>query len=249
MANRRMFAKTIIDSDAFIDMPTSTQALYFHLSMRADDDGFINNPKSIMRIVGAKDDDLKLLVTKRFIIPFASGVVVIKHWRIHNYIQSDRYTETKYLEEKSQLFVNEKEGYSMKEIGLFDQENNDVYTMDTQVRLGKVSLELSKSKESKDLKEIGKEKNNAKSKRFVKPTLEELVKYMEKYYIPKSKREPMANKFLAHYETVGWKVGKNKMMSWKSAIAGWLLRDGYIEKPEEVQEIEREAGIELWKSE
>ena len=90
MAERRMFAKTIIDSDMFLDMPLSTQALYFHLSMRADDDGFINNPRKIQRMVGASDDDLKVLVMKRFILPFDSGVVVIKHWRIHNYLRNAR---------------------------------------------------------------------------------------------------------------------------------------------------------------
>ena len=101
MAERRMFAKTIIDSDAFLDMPLSTQALYFHLSMRADDDGFINNPKKIQRMVGCSDDDLKLLCAKNFIIPFESGIVVIKHWRIHNYIRNDRYKPTTYADEKA----------------------------------------------------------------------------------------------------------------------------------------------------
>lgn len=103
MAERRMFAKTIIDSDLFLDMPQSTQLLYFHLSMRADDDGFINNPKSIMRNVKCNEDDLKLLAAKQFIIPFENGVVVIKHWRIHNYIKSDRYKPTSYQNEKDQL--------------------------------------------------------------------------------------------------------------------------------------------------
>ena len=84
MAERRMFAKTIIDSDLFLDMPMSTQLLYFHLSMRADDDGFINNPKKIQRMIGCSEDDLKMLIMKQFIIPFESGVVVIKQWRIHN---------------------------------------------------------------------------------------------------------------------------------------------------------------------
>ena len=107
MAERRMFAKTIIDSDAFLDMPLSTQALYFHLSMRADDDGFINNPKKIQRMVGCSDDDLKLLCAKNFIIPFESGIVVIKHWRIHNYIRNDRYKPTTYADEKAQLTVKE----------------------------------------------------------------------------------------------------------------------------------------------
>ena len=91
MAERRMFAKAIIDSDAFLDMPLSAQALYFHLSMRADDDGFVGNPKRIRGMLGANEDDFKLLILKRFLLTFGSGVVVIKHWKIHNYIQSDRY--------------------------------------------------------------------------------------------------------------------------------------------------------------
>lgn len=140
MAERRMFAKTIIDSDAFLDMPMSTQALYFHLSMRADDDGFINNPKRIQRMVGASDDDLKLLVAKNFILTFQSGVIVIKHWRIHNYIQKDRYKETVYKEEKALLHVKDNNAYTLDTECI-----HDGYIMDTQDRLGK----------SKDSIEIG----------------------------------------------------------------------------------------------
>lgn len=114
MADRRMFAKTIIDSDAFLDMPLSTQSLYFHLSMRADDDGFINNPKKIQRMIGASDDDLKMLVVKRFIIPFDSGIVVIKHWKIHNYIRGDRKKETVYPREMSLLLEKENGAYTLK---------------------------------------------------------------------------------------------------------------------------------------
>ena len=117
MAERRMFAKTIIDSDIFLDMPLSTQALYFHLSMRADDDGFINNSKKIQRMIGCGDDDLKLLIAKKFLLPFESGVVVIKHWRIHNYIQNDRYTETNYKFEKSTLNIDENKSYTLEETG------------------------------------------------------------------------------------------------------------------------------------
>lgn len=113
MAEKRMFSKTIIDSDAFLDMPLSSQALYFHLSMRADDDGFVNNPKKIQRIIGCGDDDLKLLMVKKFLIPFESGIVVIKHWRIHNYIAKDRYKETNYIEEKSLLGIEKNKSYSL----------------------------------------------------------------------------------------------------------------------------------------
>ena len=136
MAERRMFAKTIIDSDAFIDMPLSTQALYFHLSMRADDDGFINNPKKIQRMVGASDDDLKVLIMKRFIIPFESGIVVIKHWKIHNYIRNDRYKPTVYAEEKKLLETKGNGAYT--EVDTVGIPNGN--QMDTQVRLGKDSL-------------------------------------------------------------------------------------------------------------
>jgi hypothetical protein len=112
MAERRMFAKTIIDSDVFLDMPLSTQALYFHLAMRADDDGFINNPKKIMRMIGAAQNELEILLAKRYLLAFDSGIVVIKHWCIHNYIAKDRYHETKYLEEKSTLKKQDNKAYT-----------------------------------------------------------------------------------------------------------------------------------------
>ena len=142
MAERRMFAKTIIDSDAFIDMPLSTQALYFHLSMRADDDGFINNPKKIMRMIGASEDDLKVLCLKKFIIPFDSGIVVIKHWKIHNYIRNDRKKDTVYPEEMAMLFEKDNGAYSLKTEEMTDK----CLTSDSQVtdkcqhRLGKGSI-------------------------------------------------------------------------------------------------------------
>lgn len=139
MAERRMFAKSIIDSDAFLDMPMSTQALYFHLSMRADDDGFLNNAKKIMRIVGASQDDYGILIAKRFIIQFPDGICVIKHWRIHNYIQKDRYKETVYKEEKALLKVKDNGVYSLDTECL-----QNVSSLEAQVRLGKDRLELGK---------------------------------------------------------------------------------------------------------
>lgn len=135
MAERRMFAKTIIDSDAFLDMPLSSQALYFHLSMRADDEGFINNPKKIVRMIGASEDELKLLIAKHFVIPFDSGVCVIKHWRIHNYIQKDRFKETVYQEERAMLTIKENNAYTL-DTGCI----HDGYTSETQVRIGKDSI-------------------------------------------------------------------------------------------------------------
>lgn len=144
MAERRMFSKKIIDSDAFLDMPLTTQALYFHLSMRADDDGFVSNPKRIRTMVGASEDDLKLLIAKRFVLTFDSGVVVIKHWRIHNYINPDRYIPTTYVEEKSTLTLDNKKAYTECLHDVVQNVVHDVVQngdkMYTQVNVGQVSL-------------------------------------------------------------------------------------------------------------
>lgn len=132
MAERRMFSKTVIDSDDFLDMPLEAQALYFHLAMRADDDGFINNPKSVMRNITCSKDDLKMLEANKFIICFDSGIVAIRHWKIHNYIRKDRYNPTKYQEEMSQLLIEESGRYTICQ-------PNDNQRL-PQVRLGEDSL-------------------------------------------------------------------------------------------------------------
>ena len=144
MAQRRMFSKKITETDLFLDMPMSTQCLYFHLNMNADDDGFIGNVKTAKRMIGASDDDLKLLMAKEFVIPFESGVVVIKDWKIHNYIRSDRYAETVYLEEKKQLSVSDNGRYVFGPQNVIPDDIPDdipkVDGWDTQVRLGKDRL-------------------------------------------------------------------------------------------------------------
>ncbi|MDB2125785.1 DnaD domain-containing protein [Clostridium paraputrificum] len=176
MAERRMFAKTIIDSDAFLDMSLSTQALYFHLSMRADDDGFVNNPKKIQRMIGSGDDEMKMLIAKKFIIPFDSGVCVIKHWRIHNYIQKDRYKETVYKEEKSHLLLKDNKSYKYMDTPCIQ----DVSIPETQVRIGKDRI----GKDSLD-------KNNNKSSLLlfeelgfgsISPIIVEDIELLEKEY-------------------------------------------------------------------
>ena len=134
MAERRMMSKSIIKSDTFLDMPATTQNLYFHMLLDADDDGFINAPKSIMRMIGAKDDDMKVLTAKQFVIPFESGVVVIKDWKIHNYIQNDRYKPST-LPERDLLNIQKDKTYTLK---------SDVSRMDTEciqtVSIGKDRL-------------------------------------------------------------------------------------------------------------
>lgn len=114
MAERRMFAKTIVLSDEFLDMPQSARCLYFTLSMFADDDGFVNSPRSIMRQCGASVDDIKILITKKFIISFDDGVIVIKHWRINNYLRNDRYKETVYKEHIDALSIDENGAYTTR---------------------------------------------------------------------------------------------------------------------------------------
>ncbi len=140
MAERRMFAKTIVDSDAFLEMPATAQMLYFHLAMRADDDGFINNPKRIMRMIGSGEDDLKLLIVKKFIIPFESGVVVIKHWKIHNYIRKDTYNETRCKQEKAALQLDENGAYTQSCALALHIRDDYVDGSSTQDRLGKDRL-------------------------------------------------------------------------------------------------------------
>lgn len=223
MAERRMFAKTIIDSDAFLDMPLSTQALYFHLSMRADDDGFINNPKKIQRMVGASDDDIKLLVAKQFIIPFETGIVVIKHWKIHNYIQKDRYKETLCTTEKQQLTVQPNNEYSIAPV-MDTQCIHDVYNADTQVRLGECRLvkeslvECTGGDESPTTK--------TKAKRFTPPTVDEVQAYCKE-----RKNNIDAQRFVDYYTANGWHVGRNVMKDWKAAVRTWERSGNQQRKP------------------
>ena len=208
MAERRMFAKTIVTSDAFLDMPPTARCLYFTLGMFADDDGFVNNPKSIMRQTGATADDMNILIGKKFVLAFESGVIVIKHWRIHNYIQNDRYHETKYKDELDTLTLDENNAYTLTntDVLLLDTECiHDVSITDTEDRIGKSKDRLGKDRLGKD--------NN---KRFVKPTIEEIEDYInEKGY------QVDAHKFYDYYESNGWRVGRNPMRDYKAAIRNW----------------------------
>jgi hypothetical protein len=215
MAERRMFAKSIVDSDMFLDMPLSTQALYFHLAMRADDEGFINNPSKIQRVIAATKNDLDLLVAKRFLLSFESGVIVVKHWKIHNYIRNDRFKSTLHIDEKSQLEIKTNGAYTyMKsypqgEIPVIEEDSNSNASslgipndnqMDTQVRLGKVRL--------------GKVSNTIG--RFSPPTIQDVTAYcLER------KNDVDPQRFIDHYESNGWMVGKTKMKDWKAAIRNW----------------------------
>ena len=210
VAERRMFTKRITESDSFLDMPSSTQMLYFHFSMNADDDGFVNNPKKIQKMCGASDDDFKLLIAKSFIILFDSGIIVIKHWKMHNYIQADRYRPTDYVEEKSMLGIKSNKAYTL-----------DVSKMDTECiqngyigkdSIGKVSID----KNSIDKDSKGESVRGEKAKRFYPPTLDEVKQYCEER---KNNIDPMA--FIDFYSSKGWMIGKNRMKDWKAAVRTW----------------------------
>ena len=199
MAERRMFAKSIIDSDAFLDLPQSTQLLYFHLAMRADDDGFVNNPKRVARTVGCSDEDTKRLLVKQFIISFASGVIVIRHWKMHNYIQNDRYHETVYKNEKALIKVDENKIYCLVDAECIQ----DVYKTDTEVSIGKVRLgEVS----------IGENAHARAKEDFVPPTVEQV-----KAYCKERKNNVNAEYFVSYYESKKWQG----VHDWQAKIRAW----------------------------
>lgn len=182
MARRRMFSLDVVDTDAFLEMPASSQNLYFHLGMRADDDGFISNPKKIMRIINSNDDDLKILLTKRFVLGFQSGIIVIKHWKINNYLQKDRYKMTLYTEEKELITV--------KKNGSYTECIHDVYNSDTQVRLGKDRL----GKDSIDKDKLSLPDKKKSSKKNVKKDGVK-ISYRENVYLSEKEYHTLQNKY------------------------------------------------------
>ena len=174
-----MFSKKVTDTDAFLDMPLSTQALYFHLNMHADDDGFIDNTKTIQRMIGSSDDDRKLLVAKQFLLPFENGVVVIKDWRVHNYIRKDTYNQTMYPNELEQLNINDSGQYERQDLLPYTERPRDVDETLTQVRLGKDRL-------GKDRKDILSGSDEPDSTRIQKSERDQMFETIWKLYPKKS---------------------------------------------------------------
>lgn len=206
MAEKRMFTKKITDADEFVSLPSSTQALYLHLCMAADDDGFNNQVQMAMFKAHASIDDVKVLLAKRFILQFESGVIVIKHWRMANALRKDRYTETAYQEELKRLKIKDNGSYTMI------KDNENIWLPDgCQVvatdknSIGKVS--------------IGKERES-KSRAFTPPSLEDV-----RAYCSERNNNVDPQRFIDFYESKGWFVGKNKMKDWKAAIRTWEQRD------------------------
>lgn len=214
-----MFAKSVIDCDLFIDMPQSARLLYYDLSMRADDDGFIT-PQKIIRMTGASKDDLSILIAKKFVIPFDSGVVVIRHWRINNYLRNDRYTETSYTEEKAQLTLGNTKEYELRYTNGTPKDIPSVAA--GKVRLGKDRLGyIQKENYIKEKVDDVEVKEVPTSKRFVKPTLSEAQAYADEKGYSFS-----VEQWFSYYESNGWKVGKNPMKSWKASMSYWNTNNG-----------------------
>ena len=227
MAEKRMFSKTIIDSDLFLDMPVSTQCLYFHLCMRADDDGFVNSPKKILRMVGSSDDDLRLLIAKSFIIPFDSGVVVIKHWRLHNYIRTDRYKETVYQEEKKQLELDDNKTYTLG-IPAVNQPSTSRQPSIDKSRVDKVRLDKNRDNNTPALSEPKKpEKHKYGEYKHVMLTDDELAKLQTEHGYEETEA---AIKYLDEYtEMKGYKCKSHYL-----AIKKWVY-DAVKEKKQRRQ--------------
>lgn len=208
MANKRMFALDVIDTDRFCDMPISARLLYYELGMRGDDEGFVQNPKKIMLTTGTTADDLKILAAKGYVILFDSGVLVITHWRQNNFIQKDRFHETTCLAEKAQIQTTDSKIYELLPAGngLDTVCIQPVSNMEAQIRVDQIRVE---------------EKARApSSRRFTPPTVEEVWTYCQE-----RGNGVDAQRFVDFYASKGWKVGKAGMKDWHAAVRTWERDD------------------------
>lgn len=246
MAQKRMFSLSVVDTDKFLEMPISARLLYYELGMRADDDGFVSNWKKILLFTGLKEDDLKILIMKNFIIPFESGVIVIRHWRMNNYLQNDRTKPTIYQEELKELNLDNNNVYNLYtecihsiDKNSIDKNSIDIYTYDDVKKIGNL-VENKKEKCPTD-------KTN---KKFVPPTLEEIENYC------KEKNYNIDTQFFYEYFTEGnWVDSKgNKVKNWKQKIITWSkgkktenkpIKNEWFDKKIEKEELSQEEEEEM----
>lgn len=209
MAQRRMYSRDVVRTDKFLEMPLSAQALYFHLGMEADDDGFVSSPKQITRMIGAREDDFRLLIAKGYVLPFETGVCVVTHWKMNNYLRSDRYRQTIYKAEAMQLTAEPSGAYLLQQTGIsdgsplvyqmVDQVGDERYTQDS---IGKDNID-------KAIYPSDKPKSRP---RFSPPTVEQVSEYVRERG---SNVDPQY--FVDFYASKGWRVGNHPMKDWKAA--------------------------------
>ena len=200
-----MFTKKVVESDAFLDLPFSAQCLYFHLNMNADDDGFLNSPGKIIRIAGASQEDLQTLIDKRFILDFGNGVIVIKHWKMHNTLKKDRYKPTQYKKQFALL--------STKENGAYTERNQDGSNLEPEWNhsIGKDSV----VKESIGKGSVGEESGTDTDI----PATPSLLAITEFVKINDLSVNP--NRFFSYYNERGWKTPKGNPIDWAAKILEW----------------------------
>ena len=255
-----MFAKTIIDSDAFLDMPLSTQALYFHLSMRADDEGFLNNANKVMRVIGANQNDYDILLSKRFIIQFPDGICVIKHWRIHNWIRGDRKKDTIYQQEREMLDVKQNGAYTLVDSHLVDTcQTVDGQNADgCQHSIGKDSIGKDSIGDtySSDISDSPAVNSASKTKKINKKNADALFEVLWAMYpnkrgkgsvsetkklallkIGKEEMERAIKRYLAEQEQMTWRKTKNGSTFFNSGYVDYLDAN-YV--PAEVESLEKQ---------
>jgi hypothetical protein len=223
MAQKRMFSLSVVDTDKFMDMSASAQALYFHLGMHGDDDGFVASPKKIARATGCNDDDLRLLASKGYVIPFESGVIVITDWTVNNTLKNDRYHETIYTAEKAALTQDDAGRYhfgtNMEAIWNQTGTNSEPNRNQTGTNL-EPEHNITEHSLTKQSKESEADKPPTRS-RFVPPTVDVVREYCQKmgYSV-----DP--ERFVDYYASKGWKVGKTPMKDWRAAVRNWERQDG-----------------------
>lgn len=232
MAQKRMFSLSVVDTDKFLEMPISSRLLYYELGMRADDDGFVDDWKKILMFTGLKDDDMKLLIAKQFILPFESGVIVIRHWRLNNYLRNDRYKTTQYQEELKQLNIDNNNVYTMDTIGI----PGGIHSID------KNSIDKISIKE----KEIYKEKETYGEFKNVKLTKEEYAKLEKSNLLPyieklSSYMASKGKKYKSHYATIlNWARHENKDKSLPSWFDKEIDSKATDKDKKEMEELLRE---------
>lgn len=256
MAEKRMFSSNVIDSDAFLDMSPTARLLYYDMGMRADDDGFIDSPKKIMRIIGASDSDLKELIDNGFVLRFESGVIVIRHWYVNNRVRRDTYHETIYTEEKSRLLLEKNNVYQLRN----DSVTDTLQTCDeigSQIRGGEDGIDkdrLGKDRLGEGCACVREESSENQADCLTPPSQESPVLYfptkegeqpiyqsdidnLSRYY---NNSIDVKAEILACAENSRGKPGKES--SWQTAVTVWISRTLRFKSADSVESENRKMG-------